>query len=132
MHNVTRILVSGFAGAVMGAILGFLMFFILTILDNIRFDEALAYSLVVAVVGAFMGGVIGLAVGMGNLGVVGGGIAGVVMTLLVGAFYVFAMGRPGRYGYFLGASTIIYIVLTVPAVLTGILTALFKNLLYKH
>lgn len=127
MRNLTRILVSGFTGAVVCAILGFLMFFSLTLLDNTRFDEAFAYSLVVAVMGAFLGGIIGLAVGIGNLGGVGGGIAGLVMTLLVGGFYVLAMGRPGRYGYFLSASAIIYIVLTVPTVLTGVITALFKN-----
>lgn len=131
MSSVARILLSGLIGAVVCAVLGFLMFFVLTIFDNTRFVEAFAYSLVVAVLCAVIGVIIGLVIGWGNLGVTGGGIVGVLLTAGVVAIYVFSMGSPGRYGYFLSQSRVILVVLALPVVLTGIITALFKNLLRR-
>lgn len=131
MHSVARILLSTLIGAGVCASLGFVMFFLLTILDNTSLVESVAFSLVVAVLCAFIGAVIGAIVGLGNLGIIGGAMVGFMLTVVIGAFYVFSSGSQASYGYFLNESRIIFVVLTLPTVLTGIATAGFKRLLPK-
>jgi hypothetical protein len=129
MSVIPRILLSALIDTIACGALSFLMVFLMTVFDN-QVVEAFAYGLIVGVIGAFVGLVIGLAVGAGDLGVVGGGVAGFLVTLLVVAFYVFAVaGGPGRYGHFLSESRIIIVVLSLPTILTGIITALLKRLI---
>lgn len=133
MSVILRILMSGSIGAVVCGGLCFIMFFLLVVFDNQKLIEAVGYGLVVGMIGAFIGIIIGLAVGLGNLGIIGGGVTGFFMTLIVVAIYVLNTAQSSaQYGYFLGESRIIFIVLTLPTILTGMLTALFKNLIYKH
>lgn len=131
MTGIAKILLSGLIGAVVCAVLAFLMFFLLTVSDGNKPFEAFAYSLVVGIGCAFVGAIIGLAIGIGNLGAIGGGAVGFLGTLCVVALYVFSTGRPGQHAYFLSESRIIFVVLTLPLILTGIITALLKNLIYK-
>jgi len=132
MPKIARILLSGSIGSIVCASLSFLMFFLLTVFDNQKLIEAFAYSLVVGIIGAFIGVIIGLAVGIGDLGVIGGGVVGFLGTLIVVAIYVYSTAEnSGQYGYFLSASRIIFIVLSLPTILTGVITALLKNLIYK-
>jgi len=132
MPRIARIFLSGLIGAIVCASLSFLMFFLLTVFDNQKLIEAFAYSLVVGIIGAFIGVIIGLAVGIGDLGVIGGGVVGFLGTLIVVAIYVYSTAEnSGQYGYFLSASRIIFIVLSLPTILTGVITALLKNLIYK-
>ena len=131
MPRVVRILLSGLIGAIVCAVLSFLMFFLLTISDNQKLIEAFAFGLIVAMIGAFIGAFIGLAVGVGDLSVIGGGVAGLAATLIVVAIYVFSTAEsPATYGYFLGESRIILVVLSAPTILTGVITVLLKNLVY--
>lgn len=133
MPRVAGILLSGLIGAIVCAVLSFLMFFLLTVLDNQKPIEAFAYGLIVGMLGAFVGAFIGLTVGVGDLGVIGGGVAGLSATLIVVAIYVYSTAdSPARYGYFLGESRIIFVVLSAPTILTGVITALLKNLVYRR
>ena len=127
MHKVYRTLLSALIGAVVCAVLGFLSYFILTTTNGTQFEEAYFYSLLVAVLSAFMGAIIGFVVGIMDLGVIGGGLAGLLFTVVVVAFYIFSSGRPGSYGYFGGESAVFFEVLTLPAVLTGVITAVLKK-----
>jgi len=132
MPGIAKILLSGLIGAIVCASLSFLMFFVLTVFDNQKLIEAFAYSLIVGIIGAFIGVIIGLAVGIGDLGVIGGGVVGFLGTLIVVAIYVYSTAESfGQYRYFLSESRIIFIVLSLPAILTGSITALLKNLIYK-
>lgn len=124
MQGIPKIAVSSLIGAFICAFFGFVAFFLLTIFDGTRPAEAFLYSLLVGFIGAFVGVFIGLAIGVGGFGAVGGGIAGALATLLIVALYVFSVGSYGRYGYFLRESTIIFVVLSLPTIVTGILTAL--------
>lgn len=127
-----RILLSGLSGAIVCAILSFLMFFLLTVFDNQKLVEAFAYALIVGIIGAFVGVIIGLAVGIGDLGLIGGGVAGFLLTLIVVAIYVFSTAKSSsQYGHFLNESRIIFVVLSLPTILTGVITALLKKLIYK-
>lgn len=81
MPTIARILLSGSIGAIVCAILSFLTFFLLTVFDNQKLIEIIAYGLIVGMIGAFIGVIIGLAVGIGDLGVIGGGVAGFLGTL---------------------------------------------------
>jgi hypothetical protein len=128
---MAKIVVSALIGAVVCGILGSLAFFLLTIFDGNQPIEAFGFSLVVGFIGAFVGMLIGLAIGVGNLGALGGGISGLLATLLVVALYVVSIGSAGRYGYFLRESSIIFVVLALPTIVAGILTALLKNMLYR-
>jgi hypothetical protein len=128
---IARILLATFIGAVVCALLGFFLFFLLSIFDGSKTSEAFGYSLLIAVGCAFIGGLIGLVIGLADLKEIGGGLVGVLATICIVAFYVFAIARPGQHGYFLGESRIIFLVLSLPTILTGILTALLKNLLSK-
>ncbi len=83
-------------------------------------------------IGAFIGAIIGLAVGIGDLGVISGGVVGFLGTLIVVAIYVYSTAENfGQYGYFLSESRIIFVVLSLPTILTGVITALLKNLIIK-
>lgn len=132
MPRIARILLSGLIGAIVCAAFSFLMFFLLTVFDNQKLFEAFAYSLIVGIIGAFIGAMIGLAVGVGNLSAIGGGVAGFLMTLIVVAIYVYSTATNSRqYGYFLSESRIIFVVLSLPTILTGVVTALLKKLIFK-
>ena len=131
MQSIAKIAVSGLIGAVVCAFFGFLAFFLLALFDGTKPVEAVVYSLIVGFIAAFVGACIGLAVGIGGLGPIGGGIAGALATVLIVALYVFSVGSSGRYGYFLGESAVIVVVLSLPAIATGVLTALITNRLYR-
>lgn len=131
MSTIAKILLSSFIGGMVCAVLGFFMFFLMTALGGTKASEAFGYSLIVSLGCAFIGAMIGLVIGIGNLGVLGGSIVGVLATLCVAGFYVFFFSTPGKTAYFFGESRIIFIVLTLPTILTGIGTAIIKNLIYK-
>ncbi len=132
MPRIARILLSGLIGAIVCAVLSFLMFFLLTVLDNQKPIEAFAYGLIVGMIGAFIGVIIGLASGIGDLGVIGGGFVGFSVTLIVVAIYVYSTAENfSQYGYFLSESRIIVVVLSLPTILTGVITAMLKKLIYK-
>ncbi len=132
MPGIARILLSGLTGAVVCASLSFLIFFLLTVFDNQSLVEAFAFGLIVGVIGAFVGVVIGTAVGVGDLGVIGGGVAGLLVTLIVVVIYVTSSaGSAGSYRHFLSESKIIFVVLSLPTIMTGIITALVKRLISK-
>lgn len=132
MPRIARIVLCGFIGTIVCAGLSFLSFVLLAVFDNQKLGEAFGYGLVVGMVGAFIGAFIGLAIGIGDLGVIGGGVAGLSATLIVVAIYVYSTAdSPAKYGYFLGESRIIFVVLSAPTILTGIVTALLKNLVSK-
>ena len=132
MPAIARILLSGLIGAIVCGILSFLMFFLLTIFDNQKVFDAFAYSLIVGMIAAFVGAIIGLAVGIGDLGAIGGGVIGFLGTLIVVAIYVHSTAEnSGQYGYFLSESRIIFVVLSLPTILTGVITALLKKKIYK-
>jgi hypothetical protein len=124
VQSIPKVALSSLIGALLCAFFGFVAFFLLAIFDGAQPTEAILYGVIVGFIGAFVGVFIGLAVGAGGFGVVGGGIAGALATLLVVALYVFAVGSYGRYEYFLRESTIIFVVLALPTVATGVLTAL--------
>jgi len=133
MSRIARILLSGLIGAVVCAILSFLIFFVLTIYDGQKLIEILGYGFVVGMIGAFIGVIIGLAVGIGNFGAQGGGLVGFLGTLIVVATYVYSTAEnSGQYGYFLSESRIIFVVLSLPTILTGIITALLNKRIYKR
>ena len=130
MQSIPKIALSCLIGALLCAFFAFMAFFVLAIIDRSQPTEALLYSVVVGFIGAFVGFFIGLAIGVGSFGAVGGAIAGALATLLIIALYVFAVGSYGRYGYFLRESAIIFVVLALPTVATGVLTALIVKRLY--
>ncbi len=132
MQIIGRILLSGLIGAVVCAILSFLIFFVLTIYDGQKLIEILGYGFVVGMIGAFIGAIIGLAVGIGDLGVIGGGIVGVLGTLIGVAILAFtANENPAQFGYSLRAAGIFSIHFYLPTILTGVITALLKKQIYK-
>jgi len=132
MPIIARILLSGLIGAIVCGILSFLMFFLLTVFDNQKLIEAFAYGLIVGIIGAFIGVIIGLAVGIGDLGAIGGGVVGFLGTLIVVAIYIYSTAEnSSKYGYFFRESTVIFVVLSLPTILTGVITALLKKLIYK-
>jgi uncharacterized membrane protein YjfL (UPF0719 family) len=132
MPIIARILLSGLIGAVVCAILSFLIFFVLTVYDDQKLIEAFAYGLIVGIIAAFIGAIIGLAVGIGDLGVIGGGVVGFLGTLIVVAIYVYSTAEnSSQYGYFFSESTVIFVVLSLPTILTGVITALLIKMIYK-
>ncbi len=132
MPIIARILLSGLIGAIVCASLSFLMYFLLTVYDGQKLVEAFGYSIIVGMIGAFIGVIIGLAVGIGDLGVIGGGAVGFLGTLIIVAIYVYSTAEnSSQYGYFLSESRIIFVVLSLPTILTGIITALLKKRIYK-
>ena len=132
MSIIARILLSGLIGAVVCAIISFLTSFLVMVFGNVKLIEAFAYGFVVGMLAAFIGAIIGLAIGIGNLGVIGGGIVGVLGTLLGVAILAFTATKdPSQYGYFLRASGIFSFYFYLPTILTGVITALVKNLIIK-
>jgi ABC-type spermidine/putrescine transport system permease subunit II len=132
MSTIARILLSGVIGAVVCAILSFSTSFIVMVFGNVKLIEAFGYGFVVGMLAAFIGAIIGLAVGIGNLGVIGGGIVGALGTIIGVAVLAFtAAENSSQYGYFLKASGIFSIHFYVPTILTGIITALLKKKFYK-
>ena len=132
MPIIARILLSGLIGAIVCAGLSFLMFFLLTVFDNQKLIEAFGYGLIIGMIGAFIGAIIGLAVGIGDLGAIGGGVVGFLGTLIMVAIYVYSTAEnSSQYGYFFSESRIIFVVLSLPTILTGVITALLKKLIYK-
>ena len=127
MGRMKRVLTSGLLGALVCAVLCWAAFFLMAIIDGARIEEALGFGLAVGVAGAFFGALIGFIVGAGNLGPVGGGMAGLLATAAAVAFYVLVFGRPDALGYFLRESVVVVAVLAVPFVITGIATAWLKN-----
>ena len=121
----------GLLGGVLGAIIGFaltaLSFVGLALLDGGQAGEAIGFGLAVGLAGGVMGGLIGLAVGALDLGLLGGALAGMAGTLAAVVFYVFVFGDPGRLGYFLRESGVVVLVLGLPAVLTGVVTAAIQK-----
>ena len=119
---------TGLLGSTLGAAFGFaltgLSFIGMALLDGARAGEAVGFGLAVGVASGAMGGLIGLAVGALDLGPMGGALAGVAATLAVVILYVFIFGNPTRLGYFLRESGVVVLVLGLPAMLTGSLTAL--------
>ena len=132
MPIIARILLSGAIGAIVCAILSFLTFFLLTVFDNQKLIEAIGYGLIVGMIGAFVGVIIGLAVGIGDLGAIGGGVVGFLGTLIIVAIYIYSTAEnSSQYGYFFSESRIIFVVLSLPTILTGVITALLKKKIYK-
>ena len=132
MSIIAKILLSGLIGAVVCAILSFLTSFLVMIFGDVKIIEAFGYGFVVAMLSAFIGGIIGLVIGIGNLGVIGGGIVGALGTIIGVAILAFTATKdPSQYGYFLRASGIFSINFYLPTILTGIITALLKNKIYK-
>lgn len=118
-----QVLSSGLRGAAIGAILCAAAFFLGAMADGAGPAEALAYSLIVAALGLLLGGIVGAVVGLANLRAPGGAVVGLLATLAVVAFYVFAFGRPGELGYFLSESRVLIAGLAAPLTLTGAATA---------
>jgi hypothetical protein len=132
MHRVPRIFITTFLGALFCSLLTATLFSVGSIIDGTRPNEALGYGVVVGVVAGFFGTFIGMAVGIGNLGLLGGALVGLVTTLGAVVFYVLTFSGPNQYGYFLGQSTIIVLVLGLPTILTGILIALVNKSLAQR
>lgn len=122
-----RIIVCALIGALLGGVLTATSFTLMAVLDGARVSEAAGFGAAVGVAGGFFGMLAGFAVGIGNLGVVGGGVAGLLATVAAVVFYVLVFGEPSRLAYFLRESVVIWLVLGLPMILTGILTALVKN-----
>jgi hypothetical protein len=125
-------LLGGLLGAATGFALTTLSFVGLALLDGARVGEAAGFGLAVGVAGGMMGGLIGLAVGILDLGLLGGALAGLAATLAAVVFYVFVLGDPGRLGYFLRESGVIFLVLGLPAVLTGVVTAAIQKQIHAR
>jgi len=132
MPRIARILLSGLIGAIVCAGLSFLMFFLLTVFDDQKLIEAFGYGFIVGIIGAFIGVIIGLTVGIGNLGAIGGGLVGFLGTLIAVAIYVYSTAEnSSQYGYFFSESTVIFVVLSLPTILTGVIAALLKKGIYN-
>ncbi len=118
-RGVTGFLIGGATGALSAG----LTFMILATLDNTRFDEALVYSVFVAFIGGTLGAIGGALIGLGNMRWTGGALVGLVMSLLVVAVYITSYAPEGTLLQQFNRSRIIIIVLTLPLVLAGIVTA---------
>ena len=132
MPSIARILMSGLIGALVCASLSFLMYFLLTVYDGQKLVEAFGYGFIVGIIGAFIGVIIGLAVGIGDLGAIGGGVVGFLGTLIIVAIYIYSTAEnSSQYGYFFSESTVIFVILSLPTILTGVIAALLIKLIYK-
>ena len=129
MKSIARIVVSGLSGAVAAIILSAAIFTLGAVSDGTRLEEAVAFSIIIGLIAAFFGALIGLAVGIGKLGVIGGGISGLLATAALVAIYVLIYSRPGQYGYFLRGASPFLIVFGLPMILAGIITALLRKAL---
>ena len=127
MGRFRRGTLSALLGALIGTILSATAFSVMAMLDGTRPTEAMAFGVVAGIIGGFFGLAIGFAVGVGNLGLIGGAIAGLLAAFAAVGFYVLVFGRAGQYGYFLRESVVVVLFLGLPAVLTGALTAAVMN-----
>jgi hypothetical protein len=127
VRKIVSVLASSLLGAVLCALLSAATFALITIFDGTSTSEALSFSAFVGIIGAAGGAWIGFLIGLGNFGPVAGGITGVLTTAVLIALYIVGFGRPGQYAYFLGESRIIVVVMALPMLLTGILTAWLRN-----
>jgi hypothetical protein len=126
-----RLLFCALLGALLGGVLTATSFTLMAVLDGARPTEAAGFGAAVGVAGGFFGMLAGFAVGIGNLGAVGGAVAGLLATAAAVAFYVLVFGEPTRLVYFLRESVVVWLVLGLPMVLSGSLTALLKNRLNR-
>jgi hypothetical protein len=119
-----RTLIAFLLGGLTGAALCAAAFFILATLDGTRSDEALAYSVLVGVIGGGLGAAVGVMVGLGNMRWIGGALVGLVMSILLVVLYMTSFAGEGTLMQLLNRSRIIILIMTVPLVLTGVVTAL--------
>lgn len=121
---MTRRLLIGFlVGGLAGAILSAGAFLILSTLDGTQLDEAVAYSLLVAVIVGGLGAVVGAVVGLGNMRWIGGALVGLVMSILVVAFYMTSFAGEGTFMDLLNRSRVIIVFTAVPLLLAGVIAA---------
>ena len=120
---IRRALLGFLIGGLTAAILCATTFLILATLDGTRSDEAIAYSLLVAVVGGSLGGAVGAMVGLGNMRVLSGGLVGLVMSLLIVAFYMSSFAGGGSFMDLLNRSRVIIVFTAAPLILTGAIVA---------
>lgn len=115
---VHRLLIGAISGGLAGAISSWILFTIGASSEGgTGFSEAAGYGIIVAMILGFLGAVVGVVIGMRNMRWTGGALVGIVMTVLVIAFYVTAFKQS------LGESMIILFVSTVPLVLAGVVAA---------
>ena len=124
MDRLKRGLLCGALGVFIGFALVTFTFAGFALLDGTTAAEAFGFGLAVGIGGMLIGGMIGFAVGVLDLGPVGGALGGGVATFAAVAFYVVVFGDPGRLVHFLRESGIVVLVLGLPSVVTGVLTAL--------
>jgi hypothetical protein len=110
-------------GALSGGFLAMTVFIVGALLDGTRFGEAFGFGIAVGIAGALAGALVGFLVGLLRLRLLGGALAGLGLTLAAVALYVFGIGRPGQAAYFLGESLPIILVIGLPMIVTGGLTA---------
>ena len=110
-------------GGLTAAILCAIAFLILATLDGTRSDEAVAYSLLVAVVGGSLGAIVGAVVGLGNMRVLSGGLVGLVVSLLIVAFYMSSFAGEDSFMDLLNRSRVIIVFTAAPLILTGAIAA---------
>lgn len=120
---IRRALIGLLIGGLTAAILCATTFLIFATLDGTRSEEAIAYSVLVGVIGGFLGVVVGAVVGAGNMRVLSGGLVGLVMSLLVVAFYMSSFAGEGSFMDLLNRSRVIIVFTTAPLILTGMITA---------
>lgn len=132
MGRGARIAISGVLGAGLGGVLSTAVYLLMTVLDGSATAEAMAFSVFFGIGGAVAGLVLGIVVGAGNLGLVGGAIAGLLATAAGVMAYIFAYGGPDRYGYFLSESSIMLLVCTVPLIVTGLGVAALNRRLRRR
>lgn len=127
-----RTVIGFLAGGLAGTIFTALAFFVLAALDGTRSDEAFAYSLLVGIIGGFLGCITGAIVGLGNMRWFGGALVGLVMALLLVAFYMSSFSGEGTFMVLLNRSRVIIVIMTAPLVLTGIVAAFANKALNKR
>lgn len=132
MGRGARIAISGVMGAGIGGVLSAAVYLLMTVLDGSATAEAMAFSVFFGIGGAVAGLALGIVVGAGNLGLVGGAIAGLLATAAGVTAYIFAYGGPDRYGYFLSESSILLLVCTVPLIVTGLGVAALNRRLRRR
>jgi hypothetical protein len=118
---------SAFIGALICAVASFGLFFVLTRLDSTRTGEAIGYGLIVAVVGALIGFAIGLTIGSTKVGVLGGGLIGLIGTVLAFAGFIALFGGGDPLRALRSNWRALALVVGPPSLVTGLLTAWIKN-----
>lgn len=119
-------LFSAVAGALIGLALTALAFIAAVVLGQASGDFLTPLMLIIPLLGGLLGGVIGLAVGAFDLGPPGGALAGAAATLVLGVVYIPLVGPTSRDD-FLSLSAAVVLVLGLPTVLTGVVTAAIQK-----